>query len=109
MNDANRIDSVIQHMAAHCDGTLTLDELAAHANLSATHFSYLFKLKTGFAPIDYFLRMKMQKACRLLDMTDLAINEIASRLGFGDPYYFSRAFRKIMQMSPSEYRMVKKG
>jgi len=107
--DAVRIEETIMYMANNVELPLTLKELAAMANLSVTHYSYLFKKKTGFPPIDYFIRLKIQKACQLIDTTDLRINEIASKVGFKDPYYFSRAFHKIVQMSPTEYRAIKKG
>ena len=64
----------------------------------------LFKDRTGFAPIDYFLHMKVQKATQLLDFTEKTVKEIAAELGFDDPYYFSRLFKKIMSYSPTEFR-----
>ncbi|RME70993.1 MAG: AraC family transcriptional regulator, partial [Verrucomicrobia bacterium] len=55
-------------------------------------------------PLDYFNRLKVQRACELLATTTLSIAEIAEQLGFDDPYYFSRLFRKIMGMAPRVYR-----
>jgi AraC-like DNA-binding protein len=50
----------------------------------------------------------MQKATQQLDFTDRSIKHIAMNMGFDDPYYFSKRFRKIIGMSPKKYRMIKK-
>lgn len=104
-----QLEESIHFMTMRIQQSLTLKELADQANLSPTHYSYLFKKKTGYSPIDYFLRLKIQRACQYLDMTLLKVNEISKLMGFNDPYYFSRAFFKIMQQSPTSYRDVKKG
>ena len=74
-----------------------------------SHFSTLFQKETGVAPISYFLRLKIQKACQYIELTNLKLHEIATLLGFEEPAYFSRLFAKIMGMSPSEYRKKEKG
>lgn len=86
-----------------------LAELAAAAGVSVTHYSALFRRETGFAPIDYLIRQRVQHACRLLDSTDLTVGEIAARTGYEDPYYFTRCFRRVMGRSPRAYRQVPKG
>ena len=103
------IDESIQYMSKHLGQNLSLRELAGHVNLSVSHYSYLLKNKTGYSPIDYFLRFKIQRACQYLDITTLSIETIAATLGFKDPYYFSRLFHQIMGQSPSAYRKIKKG
>jgi len=101
---SNVVDQAIQYMNQHLDQNISLPELSASYNYSTSRFSSLFKDRTGFAPIDYFLHMKVQKATQLLDFTDKPVKEIASELGFDDPYYFSRLFKKIMAVSPSDFR-----
>ncbi len=102
------IDSAILYMQDNIHQNLTLNELCSHYNYSASRFSSLFKQKTGYAPIDYFIQMKMQKATQLLDFTDRSIKDIALTFGFDDPYYFSRRFSKIIGMSPKKYRSINK-
>jgi AraC-like DNA-binding protein len=102
------IDSAILFMQEHINENISLNELSSHYNYSASRFSNLFKQKTGYAPIDYFIQMKMQKASQQLDFTDKPIKEVAMGLGFDDPYYFSRRFSKIIGMSPTKYRSIKK-
>lgn len=102
------VESAIAYMQKHIDGNISLDELSKANNYSTSRFSNLFKQKTGYAPIDYYIQMKMQKACQQLDFTDDSIKSIAYSLGFDDPYYFSRRFAKVIGMSPSKYRDIKK-
>ena len=64
--------------------------------------------KTGYAPVDFYLRMKVQHACLLLDTTPMRIDEVAAAIGFEDPFYFSRLFRRIMTKSPRAYRAAAK-
>ena len=71
------VDRAILHMQQHLDENISLNELSKQYNYSVSRFSNLFKQKTGYAPIDYFLQMKMQKACQQLDFTN-AVNKINS-------------------------------
>jgi AraC family transcriptional regulator of arabinose operon len=102
------VDSAILYMQEHINENITLQELSKHYNYSASRFSSLFKQKTGYSPIDYFIQMKMQKASQQLDFTDHSVKDIAMSMGFDDPYYFSKRFRKIIGMSPKQYRSLKK-
>ena len=104
------IDTVnisIGFMQKNIDKMLTLKEMAEWVNLSRSHFSFVFKKKTGFSPLEYFNHLKVQKACQYLLFTDLRIKEIADKLGIEDPYYFTRMFTKLMGMSPGTYRTKK--
>jgi len=86
-----------------------LEEIAKAVNLSPSHFSAIFKKRTQRAPMEYFIFLKIQKSCHLLDTSNLRIKEISSSLGFDDPYYFSRLFSKVMLISPVVYRKKRKG
>ena len=83
---------------------MTLQEVADFTGYSASHFSMLFKAKTGHSPLNYINLLKIQRACLLLDTTQMRMNQICHKLGMDDPYYFSRLFSKIMGMSPRAYR-----
>ncbi|OMF38672.1 AraC family transcriptional regulator [Paenibacillus sp. FSL H8-0548] len=103
------IEQAILYMQERLEMNLTLESLVAYTNISKQHLNHLFKQATGSAPIDYYLRLKMQRACQLLDLTDKSIKEISLSVGLSDPYYFSRLFKKIIGASPSEYRSKLKG
>jgi len=104
-----KIEQSITYMLRHLDESLQVATLAAQANISASHFFALFKRQTGCAPIDCFIRLRMQHACRLLDETMLSVKEIAATLGYDDPFYFSRIFKSVSRVAPTEYRLLKNG
>jgi len=98
------VELSINYMQENISQLLTLEDIARSVNFSASHYSALFRKKTGFAPIEYFNHLKIQKACQYLLYTELRIKEIADKLGIEDPYYFSRMFAKLMGQSPLQYR-----
>lgn len=98
------IDRIMHYMNENIAESLTLSRLAAYFKYSPTHLSALFRRQTGMSPINCFLRMKIQKACLYLELSDMKIHEISAMLGFTDPAYFSRLFRKSMGVSPQNYR-----
>lgn len=98
------IERVIHYMQENIHSNITLKELSAYFRYSPSHFSALFSRKTGFSPIDYFIRMKIQKACEYIELTSMKLNEIAVLLGFEEASYFTRTFTKVMGQSPSAYR-----
>lgn len=103
-----RIEQSIAYMAQHLDQPLQVATLAALANISPSHFFALFKRRIGSAPMDYFTRLRMQRACRLLHDTNLSVKEVASKLGYDDPFYFSRVFKSVNSMAPSDYRVAQR-
>ncbi|WP_175623808.1 AraC family transcriptional regulator [Paenibacillus amylolyticus] len=82
----------------------TLDSLAAAMGRSPGHLSNCFKQVLNRGPIDCLIRLRMQKACKLLAETKLPLRMIASAIGYQDAYYFSNAFKKYMGISPQKYR-----
>ncbi len=104
-----RTAAVREDMIADSARLRTLEELATAAGLSVPHFSTLFRRQTGYAPIDFLIRERIRKACRILDSSRETVARVAVETGFGDAYYFSRCFRKIMGVSPREYRQSVKG
>jgi AraC-like DNA-binding protein len=104
-----KIAQSIEYMKQHLARPLHISTLAALSNLSASHYTALFKRHTGYAPIDYFIRLRMHQACQLLDTTDLSVKEISARLGYADAFYFSRVFKAVNEASPSDYRLMHKG
>jgi AraC-like DNA-binding protein/mannose-6-phosphate isomerase-like protein (cupin superfamily) len=101
------VEFSISYMQQNIAKALSLEEIARSVNFSASHYSALFRKKTGFAPIEYFNHLKIQLACQYLHFTELRVKEIAYKLGIEDPYYFTRLFTKLMGMSPNLYRSSK--
>jgi len=98
------VDKVIKLMQDKIQQTITLRQMADFSNLSVTHFSSLFRKKTGHSPIEYFNHLKIQKACQYLAFTTMTVKELAYCIGVEDQYYFSRMFTRLMGISPSVYR-----
>jgi len=98
------IARTIELMQKKIHTVVSLQEFADFAKLSVSHFSAVFREKTGYSPIEYFNHLKIQKACQYLLLTNMTVKEMAISLGVDDQYYFSRMFSKLMGYSPVEYR-----
>lgn len=99
-----QVTKAIRFMYHHIAEELTLEQLCAELNLSKSTVSAAFQKCTGHAPIEFFTRLKMQEACKLLRSGNSYIYETAHALGYQDPYYFSRIFKKIIGISPRDYQ-----
>ncbi len=98
------IENSIQFMKNHLDMALSLSDLSTRSGLSVPHYSKLFRERTDQSPMAYYSALKIRKACDLLYQTRLTVREIGLKLGYEDPYYFSRAFKKVQGCSPTHYR-----
>ncbi len=99
-----KIESCIAYMVEHINQPMQVATLAALANVSLSHFFALFKQRTGSPPMDYFTRLRMRHACRLLGSGSASVKEVAAALGYDDPFYFSRVFKSVNHVAPSKYR-----
>lgn len=99
------------------DLTLAIDEMqtdfskntnisgyAEMFNISVSYFIHLFTQQFGVSPYQYLLNIRMSQAKYLLTETNMPINDIADNIGYDDPFYFSRIFKKHIGVSPSAYR-----
>jgi two-component system response regulator YesN len=94
-----------EYMEHHyANAELSLNEVAARANLSASHFSAVFSQETGQTFKEYLTEVRIKKAKELLRMTALRSAEIAYQVGYNDPHYFSSVFKKHTGLSPMEFR-----
>ena len=83
---------------------LTLEMLAKQANLDPKYLCRIFRRITGRTPIDYLNDYRIECAAELLCLSNQSITDIALQCRFGDVSYFSRAFRRLKNQTPSEYR-----
>jgi AraC-like DNA-binding protein len=104
-----KCDAVIEYMHSCIAEPVTLEQLAREADLSVSHFSEMFREQTHHSPMSFYTHLRIRAACRLLDLTRKPVKVVAMETGYGDPYYFSRVFKKVMGISPEKYRSVKKG
>lgn len=103
--DVHRLRAYIHH---HLAEPITLAGLARQVNLSAPHFSRLFKQQFMVSPIYYVIQERVALASALLVETALPLKQIAQLVGYADPYYFSRLFRKVTGRAPSAYRQAQR-
>ena len=98
------IATSVSYMEINFTKPLHMDDLAHMSGLSTRHFTRLFKNTYGTTPVHYLLNLKLDLASHLLISTKKTVTEIALSSGFQDINYFSRAFKKFRNMSPSDYR-----
>lgn len=94
----------LELLRARFSEDITLDELAAEAQLSPFHFARMFKQSVGMPPRAYLTQLRMERACELLELTDLPITEIALDVGYSSSQVLARVFIKYQHVSPSDYR-----
>ncbi len=86
------------------DEPLTLEALAAGAGLSPAHFCTQFRQHFGIPPVACLVQRRMRAAAALLKGTNLPVGEVGSRVGCGDPFYFSKLFKNCFGKPPSQFR-----
>jgi AraC-like DNA-binding protein len=98
------LNKAIQAVHAQPEFDWTLEGLAQVAGLSRAAFAQRFKRVAGDTPAHYLSRVRIQRAMDLLRATDDSMERIAERVGYGDPFVFSKAFKRIQGVSPREFR-----
>lgn len=99
-----RMELVFDYISKHYAEDISTETLASLMFVSVSYFCRFFKRITGTTSAVYISEYRVKKSFLLLENTDLSISEIAEKVGFDDPNYFSRVFRSIAGMTPSEYR-----
>ncbi|MDP4183472.1 MAG: AraC family transcriptional regulator, partial [Bacillota bacterium] len=98
-----KVEKVIQYMHQNISTRVTMTELSELVQLSSSYLSRAFKETTGYSVIEYFNKIKIDKAKEQLIEGDKKVKEVARALGFIDEFYFSRIFKKLEGISPSEF------
>ena len=94
----------VEYLDAHFDQSLTLDILAGRAKLSVSRLAHRFKEETGRTLIEYLTWVRIGHAQRLLVETDKSCQKIADEVGYNNQSYFSRAFRRVVGITPRQFR-----
>lgn len=95
---------ILEIMRARYAEDISLDELAAEAGLSPFHFARMFKHSVGQPPRVYLTRLRIEKACELLALTDLSVNDVARKVGYSSSQVLARVFVKHRNIAPTDYR-----
>jgi AraC family transcriptional regulator len=99
-----QLDRVVDCMEANLARTLTLADLADAAGLSPTHFARRFKATTGAAPHQHVMRLRLQRAQRLLRETPRSIAQVAFECGFSHQGHLTRVFARLAGVTPAAFR-----
>ncbi len=106
----NLVEEAIAYTRANYgDNELSINKVCGRLHISAGYFSSIFKKETKLTFVAYLLHIRMEAAKELLRTTDLRALEIAEKVGYAEPNYFSFSFKKHVGMSPKEYRSSIKG
>ena len=101
-------NSLVQRAKEYINGNykkdLSLDELSKELDISPYYFSKLFKEETGSNFVEYLTGLRMGRAKEMLGDESLSMKEICAEIGYSDPNYFSRIFKKNVGLTPTEYR-----
>lgn len=100
----NIVDNAREYIKANYSKALNLDEVSYYVNVSPYYFSKIFKEGTGENFIEYLTNIRIEKAKELLSNTDYSMKEICVMVGYSDPNYFSRSFKKNVGVTPTEYK-----
>ncbi len=103
------IDDAIHYIRTNVGAPMTLDELAEIARLSPYYFAHRFKKQTGFAPMDYVINTRIEKAKVMLLRTDRSIADIAEEVGYSSSSSLINLFVKRVGESPAQYRKMHRG
>lgn len=96
-----RLDELID---THVSQSWSASDYASALSMTTGHLSRLCRMSTGLGATAYIEKKTMEEACRLLAFTQLPVSEIAYRLGYADPSYFSKRFHKSFNLTPTTYR-----
>jgi AraC-like DNA-binding protein len=103
------LQRAMAYLAERLDSTVRVADLASLVGVSPSHLSAMFRHATGGGVLAHHTALRMAQARNLLDTTDATVATIAREVGYPDPFYFSRHFKRMHEASPTEYRNRAKG
>lgn len=105
-NSGDKIYDVISYIEKNFNERMTLDTLVEVSNYSKRHITRLVQEWCGMSPMEYLDSVRIRNACALLIHTTLSVSQIAERCGFADYNLFSRHFRTVKGVSPTQFRRL---
>lgn len=100
----DNIQKVVQHISQNLTTTISLEQLAKLSGYSLSRFKAKFKTEIGMPPAEYITLQKIKYAKKMLETTNLSITELSYTLGFSSSNYFSSVFKKILNITPQQYK-----
>lgn len=99
-----KIQMAIRYITENYDKDLNMAVVSNHISMNYSLFSYVFKQYTGSNFVNYLKDLRMKEAKRLLEETDLRVNEISQKIGYDNEKHFMKTFKSVCGVSPTEYR-----
>ncbi|CAM4200094.1 helix-turn-helix transcriptional regulator [Paenibacillus tarimensis] len=99
------IDRIKRYVSDNLDGDLSLNAVADHVSLSPAYISKIFKSATGENFVEYVTQERLLRARELIQTTESTIEQIANRVGYYNPAYFTKKFKQAFGMTPSDFRL----
>lgn len=97
------VETAIRFIAHNYSGSLDVSDIASHVGISRSHLYRVFVQNIGSSPNEYLTRFRISQACELLEHSALPVSAVAASVGYEDPLYFSRVFKKITGKTPKSY------
>ncbi|HWQ05758.1 MAG TPA: response regulator, partial [Feifaniaceae bacterium] len=97
-------EQAVNYIKAHFAESIGIGDIALALSMSESHLSRVFKESMGYTLGEYLVNYRISVACELLRDGNLRVSEVASKVGYGDQRYFSVVFRRIVGMTPNDYR-----
>jgi len=104
LDSVKRFQPVFNYIAANIARDISLEDLAALCQLNPNYFSTLFSREIGISPMAYLWRYRIRQAQMMLWDSVFSVEQIAAKVGYADPCYFCRLFKKSTGTTPSSYR-----
>ena len=108
LREMRPITEAKHYIQQHYQEALRLEDVSTAVGFNATYFSTLFKKETGQNFMDYLTELRISKAKELLCGEELSVQDVAEQVGYRDLKYFSRLFKKLTGVSPSDYKKLYK-
>jgi two-component system response regulator YesN len=102
--EPDTIQQIKQHIINHSHEDISLDAIGKKVGLSPFYISKMFKEQLGINYIDFLTECRIEKAKKMMGDPEKSLKEISIEVGYHDPNYFSRVFKKMCDVSPTEYR-----
>lgn len=100
---------VLGYVQNRLDQTITVDQLAAEAGMSPSHFARVFKETLGSTPMQYVMAYRIEQAIKMMEDATRPLGDIALACGFADQAHFTRSFKQVMGQTPRAYRVANPG
>lgn len=104
-NPGTLVMQIQKYMEENYAADINIHEIARHFSITPAYLSRIFKKYTNVRPIAYLTSYRIQQACHYFQHSQLSVREIAELCGYSNQFYFSKAFKSIQNVSPSEYRI----